>query len=83
MIMTFPRSQGFRSPSAAKFNQLQLLLTIRLCQKMKDLRLTAVVDEVPAAREEAGEEGFAERDGDIVEETLMEIVVAGVVSDSP
>ena len=49
---------------------------------MKDLRLTGVVDEAPAAREEVGEEDIAEMAGDMVEGALLGIVVAGVVSDS-
>lgn len=53
----------------------------RRCQKRRDLQRIAVVDEVPAAREEVGEEDIAERGGDMVGEAIMEIVVAEVVSN--
>jgi hypothetical protein len=51
---------------------------------MKDSQLMAVAAEALVAREEVGEEGIAERVGgeDMVEEGLMEIMVAGAVSGS-
>lgn len=49
---------------------------------MMDLQHITAVDEAPATREEVGGEDIVERDGDMVEEALMEIVAVGVVSNS-